>query len=95
MHITNPQLPFVKFKNFLGFVQTQTKHWQTYLALCMFPRSVYGINWKNLHAQASLDAKHHNMQALAVTNLKSRVVQFIGYYFEVQARILHPEKTRD
>lgn len=60
----------------------------------MLPRSVYGINWKNFHAQPSLDAKHHNMQAFAVTNLKSWVVQFIGYYFEVQARILYAKNRR-
>lgn len=54
----------------------------------MLPRSVYGINWKNLHAQPSLDAKNYNMQALAITNLKSRMVQLIRYYFEVQGRVL-------
>lgn len=58
----------------------------------MLPRSVYGINWKNLHAQPSLDAKDYNMQALAITNLKSWMVQFIRYYFEVQARVLQPDK---
>lgn len=61
----------------------------------MLPRSVYGVHWKNFHAQPSLDAKHYNMQALAVTNLKSWMVQFIGNYFEVQARILQPEKQEN
>lgn len=58
----------------------------------MLPRSVYGINRKNLQAQPSLDAKNHNMQALAITNLKSWMVQFIRYYFEVQGRVLQPDK---
>lgn len=61
----------------------------------MLPRSVYGINRKDFHAEPSLDAKHYDMQALAVTNLKPWMVQFIGYYFEVQARILQRGKTRD
>lgn len=58
----------------------------------MLPRSVYGINWKNLHAQPSLDAKNYNMQAFAITNLKSRMVQLIRYYFEVQGRVLQWDK---
>lgn len=58
----------------------------------MLPRSVYGINWKNLHAQPSLDAKNYNMQALAITDLKSWMVQFICHHFEVQARVLQPDK---
>lgn len=94
IHTANPHLPFKTFRNFASVVQIEQKHWQTYLALCVLPRSIYGINWENFHAQPSLDSKHYNMQALAVTNLKSRVVQFIGYYFEVQTRILQPEKTR-
>lgn len=95
VHVTNPHFPFQKFRNFPSVVQIQQKHWYTHLALCMLPRSVYGIHWKNFHAQPSLDAKHYNMQALAVTNLKSWMVQFIGNYFEVQARILQPEKQEN
>lgn len=65
----------------------------TYLAFCMFPRSVYEIYREHFHTQTPLNAIDYIMKSFTVTNLKPRMVQFISYFLEIQTRILKKKST--
>lgn len=64
-----------------------------YLALRVFPGSIDQVNGEDFHAQTSLHAINHNVQAFVVPDYKARVIQFIRDLFEVQAGILYRRKT--
>ena len=57
------------------------------LAFYMFPRPVYKIYWKHFHAQTPLNVINHTVNSFAVTNLKSRMIQFVSYFLEIQTQV--------
>lgn len=54
----------------------------------MFPRSVYEVYREHFHTQTPLNAIHYIMKSFTVTNLKSRMVQFVSYFLEIQTWVL-------
>lgn len=81
------------FQNISGYSVTgvvgKTEEFLVYqgileLSFCMFLRSIYKIYWKNFQAKTPLDAINYIVKAFAVTHLKSRMVQFISQFLEIQ-----------
>lgn len=66
-----------------------------YLSLSVFPGPVDEVDREHLHAQPPLDATHHHMETLTVSDHEAGVVQLISHLLEVKVGVLEKRERHD